>query len=75
MEDLLRSRAKCNCCKDIVYDILLPKIVQLYCTSYIRKYKWVRVEENKNRQIKIANGIKLNNGFGLQRKFIEAIDY
>ena len=40
MEDILKSREKYYCCKDISYSMLLPKIVQLCCTSYPRKYKW-----------------------------------
>ena len=39
MEDLLRSREKFYHCKYIVYAIILTKIVQLYCTSDLRKYK------------------------------------
>ena len=70
----MRSIYKFYCCKDIVYDILPPKIVQLYCTSDLRKYKRGKYE-NENRQIKKTNGIKLKNGFDLHRKFLEAIDY
>ena len=40
MEELLMSIEKFYCCKDIVYDILPSKIVQLCCTSDLRKYKW-----------------------------------
>ena len=32
-------------------------------------------DENCNRQIKTANDIKLNNGFNIHRKFLEAIYY
>ena len=71
---LLRSREKCYRFKDIFYDIILPKIVQLYCTSDLIKYKWVN-DYNENRQIKTANVIKLKNGFDLHRIFLEAIDY
>ena len=31
--------------------------------------------ENGKRQIRIANGINLKNGFDLHMKFLEAIDY
>ena len=61
-------------CKDIIYDILPPKIVQLYYTSDLRKYKRGK-DENGNRHIKTVNGIKLNNGFDIHRKFLEDIDY
>ena len=61
-----RSKNKFDCLKDIVYDILPPKIVKLYCTSDIRKYKWEN-DENGKRQIKTENGIKLNNGSDLHR--------
>ena len=70
----MRSREKCYRCNDIVYDILPPKIVQLYCTSDLSKYKWGSYE-NGNRQVKTENGIKLKNGFDLHRNFLEAIDY
>ena len=39
LEELLRSRDKCYCCKDIIYEILPPKVVQLYCNSDLSKYK------------------------------------
>ena len=39
MEEILRSIDKFYCCKDIVYDILPPKILQLYFTLDLRKYK------------------------------------
>ena len=68
------SREKCYRCKDIVYDILSPKILKLCCTSDLRKYKWGK-DENGNRHIKTKNGIKLKNGFDLHRKFLEDIDY
>ena len=32
-------------CKDIVYDILTPKIVQLYCASDLRKFKRGKIRE------------------------------
>ena len=70
----MRSRGKFYRCKDIIYDIIPPKIVQLYRTSNLRKYTWGKCE-NGDRQIKTANGIKLNNGFDIHRKFVEAIDY
>ena len=75
MEELLRSRNKFYRCKDIVCDILPPKIVQRYCTSDLSKYKWEGGGENGNRQIKTENGIKLKNDFDLHRKFLEAIEY
>ena len=68
------SREKCYICKETVCDILPPKIVQLYCTSDLRKYKWV-IYDNRNRQIKTENGIKFKNGFDLHKNFLEAIDY
>ena len=74
MEELLSSTNKFYCCKDIVYDIIPPKIVQLYCTSDLRKYKWGK-DENGKRQIKTENVTKSKNGFDLHRKFLEAIDY
>ena len=74
MERILRSKDTHNCCKDIVYDILPPKIVQLYCTSDPRKYKRGKYD-NGNRKIKTANVIKLKNGFDLHMRFLEAIDY
>ena len=52
MGDILRSIEKFYCCKDIVFDILPPKIVQLYFTSYLRKYKKGKYD-NGNRQIQI----------------------
>ena len=39
LEYILRSRQKFYCCRDIVYDILPPKVVQLYCTPDLSKYK------------------------------------
>ena len=42
LKELLRSREKYYRCKDVVYDILPPKIVQLYCISDISKCKWGR---------------------------------
>ena len=51
MEDILSSRYKSYHFKYIVYHILPPKIVQLCCTSYLRKYKWVK-DENGNKHIK-----------------------
>ena len=74
LEEVLRSMEKFYRCKDIVYDILPPKIVQLYWTSDLRKYKRGK-DENRNRQIKTANSIKFNNGFELHRKVFEATDY
>ena len=74
MENILRSKEKCYRCKDIFYDILPPKIVQLYCTSDLRKYIWGKYE-NGNSQIEISNVIKLKNGFDINRKLMEAIDY
>ena len=74
MEELLGSIKKFYRCKDIVYVILLPKIIQLYCTWDIRKYKWGN-NNNRNTPIKTANGIKLNNGFDRHRKFLEDIYY
>ena len=70
----MRPRDKCYHCKDIVYDILPPKIVQLYCIPNLRKYKRERYE-NGTRHIRKENGIKLKNGFDIHRKFLEAIDY
>ena len=70
----MRSIEKFYYFKDIVYDILPPKIVQLYCTSDLSKYKRGKYD-NGNRQIKTENGIKLKNGFDLHRKFLEAIYY
>ena len=70
MEDILRPREKFYRFKDIVYDILPPKIVQLYCTSDLRKYKRGK-DDNGNRKIKTANGIKLKNGFDIHRNFLE----
>ena len=49
--------------------------MQLYCTSDLRIYKLVRVDENWNRHIKTENGIKLNNGFDLHMDFLNAVDY
>ena len=43
LEDILRSIDKCHRCKDIVYKILPQKIVQLYCTSDLSEYKWVKM--------------------------------
>ena len=74
IEKILRSVEKIYHCKDNVYDILPTKIVQLYCTSDPRKYKWVK-DGNGNRHIKTENGIKLKNAFDLHRKFLKAIDY
>ena len=70
MEELLTSREKRYNLKDIVYDILPPKI--MYCISDLRKYKWVK-DEIGNRQIKTENGIKLKNGFDLHMNYLEAI--
>ena len=75
MEELLRSIVKCYRCKDIAYDILPPKILKIYYTLYLKKYKWGRVYDNGNMQIKTTNDITLKNGFDLHRKFLEAIDY
>ena len=74
MEELLRSIEKCYRCKEIVYDILPPKIVQLYCNSDLSKYKRGKYENEKS-QIKTSNGIKLKNGFDLHRNVLEAIEY
>ena len=74
LQELLRSRYKCDRCKDIFYEILPPKIVQLYSTSDPRKHKRGKYE-NGNRKIKTANDTKLKNGFELHRKFVEAVDY
>ena len=49
-------------------------MVQLYCTSYLRKYKWGK-DKNGKWNIKTENGIKLKNIFDLHRKFLEAIYY
>ena len=62
------------CCKDIIYEILPPKILQLYCTLDIRKYKRGK-DDNGNRQINVANDIKLKNDFDIRRKLLEDIDY
>ena len=48
--------------------------MQLYCTSYLRKYKWGNNKNGKGK-IETENGIKLKNVFDLHRKFLEAIDY
>ena len=48
--------------------------MQLYCTSDLRKYIWGKYE-NGNSQIEISNVIKLKNGFDINRKLMEAIDY
>ena len=72
LEGLLSSREKFYLCKGIFYEIIPPKIVQLYLTSDLSQYNWVK-DENGNRQIKTANGIKLKNGFALHRNFLEAI--
>ena len=74
LEEVLRSMEKFYRCKDIVYDILPPKIVQVYCTSDLRKYKWGKYE-NRKKHIKTANGIKLKNNFDLHRSFLKAIYY
>ena len=74
MEEIFWSREKFYCFNNVVYVILPHKIVQLYCTSDLRKYKRGKYE-NGNRYIKTENGIKLKNGFDLHRKFLEAIDY
>ena len=49
LEEFLKSRDKFCHCKDIVYDIILPKIAQLYCTSDQRKYKWVNMRMGTGR--------------------------
>ena len=69
MKDILRSIEIFYRCKDIVYDILPLKIVQLYCTSDLMKYKWGK-DENGNRKIKTENSIKFNNGLDLHRKVL-----
>ena len=56
MEEIFRSIEKIYRCKYIVSDILQPKIVQLYFTSDLRKYKRGKYENGK-RQIKIENDI------------------
>ena len=48
--------------------------MQLYCISYLRKYKLGR-DKNGNRKILTENRIKLKNGFELHRKSLEDIDY
>ena len=48
--------------------------MQLYCTSYLRKYKRGKYW-NENRHIKTANGINLKNVFDLHRNVLEDIYY
>ena len=70
----MRLREKYYHCKESVYAILPPKIVQLYCNSDIRKYKWAKYDNGK-RHSKTENDIKLKNGFDSYRKFLEANNY
>ena len=49
LKELLSPREKCYCCKNIVYDILPPKIVQLHRTSDLSKYKQVSMRMGKGR--------------------------
>ena len=73
MENHLISTDKCYCCKCIVYDILPPKIVQVYCTSDLRRKQWGKYD-NGDINIKKEHGIKLKKRFDLNKKFLEAID-